>query len=76
MIRQHGEGSFLIMLVIFFLMLGVVSCVDRATCHASWAKSGFATSWGPFQGCLVQLPDGRWIPENRVREIDPKDTKK
>lgn len=40
------------------------------SCSSKWARSGMASSWGPVQGCLVQLPDGRWMPDERVREIE------
>ena len=39
-------------------------------CSSQWSRSGLATSWGPIQGCVVELPDGRWIPADRVREIE------
>lgn len=28
------------------------------------------TSWGPVKGCIVQTPNGRWLPEERIREVD------
>lgn len=40
------------------------------SCHAQWAESGMATSWGPVQGCLIQRPDGRWIPDSNYRELE------
>lgn len=39
-------------------------------CGARWQPSGLATSWGPIQGCLVQVPGGRWVPADNVRGVD------
>ena len=45
--------------------------ISWAKCHSQWEHSGMtAISWGPIQGCLVKLPDGRWLPADRIREID------
>ncbi len=38
-------------------------------CDAKWETSGFKTSYGPIKGCLIQLPDGRWIPSENYREL-------
>ena len=44
---------------------------ENAACKSKWLRSGMAdVTWGPIQGCLVRLPDGRWLPEERIREID------
>jgi len=42
------------------------------SCHSRWDESKLQASWGPVKGCLVKLPDGRWLPEDRLREIDIK----
>lgn len=39
-------------------------------CTAKWGQSGLRTSFGPIQGCLVETQPGRWLPEDRVRDID------
>lgn len=44
-------------------------------CQAQWARSGLHTEFGIFQGCLVRLPDGRWIPAETLRESDLPSTK-
>lgn len=47
-------------------------------CSSRWQHSGLKSSWGPVQGCLVQMPSGRWLPDNRVRDSDltPRDDTK
>lgn len=72
--RQRGvsdEGVTLVLgLVVLLIILGVVCAVASLSCKARWEGSGLQSSWGPMQGCLVRLPDGRWIPDDRLREID------
>lgn len=57
--------------LIGLLILGYMA-LSSVTCSARWKGSELKTDWGPIQGCRVQLPDGRWMPEDRVREIDTK----
>jgi hypothetical protein len=68
--KQKGLGE--ISMMIFFVVAGFfLYCVIGAwECSSKWGKSGMASSFGPIQGCLVQTPGGRWIPEERVREVD------
>lgn len=58
--------SYLALVLVMFIVLSFISAVS---CESVWSKSGFKTSWGPLQGCLIQMPDGRWIPEENYREI-------
>lgn len=39
-------------------------------CTSQWERSGLRSEWGPIHGCLVLLPDARWIPADRLREVD------
>lgn len=69
--RQHGteEAGFAIIVTIVFLF--VMAFFSAWSCHSKWGRSGMkAVSWGPVQGCMCQLPDGRWLPEERIREVD------
>jgi hypothetical protein len=63
--RQRGYMFYSVMLV---LIIVVTFFFDRWSCHSKWSKSGFATSWGPVQGCLIKVND-KWIPEGSYREI-------
>lgn len=71
--KQRGYTD----LIVNLILLGIVAAVivgalfaKPFACHAKWSRSGMQSSWGPLQGCVVRMPDGRWIPEERVREID------
>ncbi len=72
---RHGE---LLGLVLQLLVIGAfivapfaaIAGVDYLGCKSRWAQSALPTSWGPIQGCLVQLRDGRLVPESIVRETD------
>jgi hypothetical protein len=63
---EEVGGSLLLLAV---LVVGWL-IVAPWTCHSKWGSSGMSTSWGPIQGCLVQTPSGRWVPEDRVRDVD------
>lgn len=56
--------------IVLLLIFGGSMVLSKMACHARWEQSGMATSWGVIQGCLVKLPDGRWVPDDRVREFD------
>ena len=53
----------------------VIGCAaywfDAASCEARWVRSGMAWDYGLFQGCVVEVRPGVWVPDNRVREIEP-----
>lgn len=63
-------GELIVGLVITATTLAAVAVIAWASCGSRWEYSGLKTSWGPIKGCLVQMPDGRWLPDDRVREID------
>ncbi|HOW46091.1 MAG TPA: hypothetical protein P5305_01385 [Rubrivivax sp.] len=52
------------------VVLSLMAGVSAVLCHARWGDSGMPSSWGPLKGCHVQLPSGRWVPDDRVRETD------
>jgi hypothetical protein len=39
-------------------------------CGRRWAGSGMATTWGPVQGCQVEIRPGVFFPEDRVRAFN------
>jgi hypothetical protein len=41
-----------------------------ASCESKWARSGMHHTWGPVQGCMIEVQPGKWIPEERWREFD------
>lgn len=52
------------------VLIGAPMGLISWTCHARW--SDFESDWGPIAGCRVKI-DGKWIPENRVREWGSKE---
>lgn len=56
-------------LLIFSICVGGVATLRSVQCHARWANSGVKSSYTIGTGCLVQRPNGLWIPESAVREI-------
>ena len=69
-LEGSGDGELMFSLIIL-LVVGLGSCGwSAASCGARWDQSGLDTSWGPIQGCLVQVPDGRWVPSDNVRGVD------
>ena len=66
--RQRG---FIGEILFIIIILCVVALIDSYSCRSRWSDTGvLEVSWGPFQGCKVKLPDGRWMPEDRIREVD------
>lgn len=55
--------------ILFVIFVGV-AFLSRATCYSRWERSGMPASWGVIQGCIVEVEKGRWLPEDRVREIE------
>ena len=70
--RSSDIGAMAIAVLIIGTILGVVVgalfLFNSYVCSSRWEKSGFATSWGPIQGCLIQH-EGRWIPEENYRDM-------
>ena len=67
---MNDELIAFVALVIFALVLaGGAIAFSVLSCKYRWAESGMASSWSLFQGCLVQTKDGRWIPDDRYREL-------
>jgi hypothetical protein len=73
--KQRGwvEETLFILFMIGFcvLLFGIGAIFKNWSCKSKWEHAGMAgVTWGPVQGCLVKLPDGRWLPEERIREIN------
>lgn len=67
------ELFWIIFISIALIAGGVVVSIwlSSLSCYSRWERAGMAdVSYGPIQGCLVKMPDGRWLPSDRVREMD------
>lgn len=61
----------LMIIIAIFCILGSMPIISYFECHAKWDKAGMAAvEWGPMQGCMLKQPDGRWLPAERMREIE------
>lgn len=68
--RQRGNSTMFFTVMIFVALISGSLALDSASCTSKWEDSGFATRWGPIKGCVIQVPSGKWLPENVVREVD------
>lgn len=72
--RLVGEISFVGLVVLLLLVLAFILSLpflaDWWKCSSRWSTSGVQSSYGPIQGCLVEVKPGRWVPDDRVREVD------
>lgn len=59
-----GSVIGIILVIVVVLALGSCSCSTKA------AKQGMECSWGPIQGCMVKMPDGKWMDYDRLRYMD------
>ena len=60
----------LVIILFLALMLAASFWSSSFKCERQWSRSGIESNWALWQGCVVKLPDGRWLPADRVREID------
>jgi hypothetical protein len=69
--KQRGDSEVGLTLGGTAILLIIYAIFAAMSCHSKWGRAGMAdVSWGPIQGCMVKMPDGRWLPEERIREID------
>lgn len=68
--KQRGFVELIMYLVIAGIAVIVGWTFQSWSCSSKWEFSGMKTSYGPIKGCLVQTPNGRWMPEERIREVD------
>jgi hypothetical protein len=73
--NQRGNAELLLVIIACIFLFGGVfvlgGILSYYHCHRQWDAAGMSeVSWGVLQGCMLKMPDGRWIPAERVREID------
>lgn len=73
--KQRGEVEVLVALLagLALVLTAIVFIglkVDEIACKSRWEESGMAVRWSFWGGCQVEVQKGRWLPEERVREID------
>jgi hypothetical protein len=75
--RGFSDAGILLLIIFgvlflcFVIIPGIGMWGNWSACHAKWDRANMVSvEWGPIQGCMVKLPDGRWLPEERIREFD------
>ena len=58
--------------ILIMLIFGGFYKIDKTSCYSRWEGSGMPTTYSFLGGCKIQLPDGKWIPEDRYREFSDK----
>lgn len=56
--------------VIGALLLGIclaLIALSRTSCNAVATESDLSTRYDAWAGCMVQIDDGRWVPEDLVK---------
>lgn len=59
-------------ITIMITLITLSFSINKATCSAQWGKSGMQYSWGPIQGCMLELADKTWIPADQYRNVTSK----
>ena len=39
----------------------------ESSCYAAWNKSEMKVDYSMMGGCLIQLPNGKWIPTDALK---------
>ena len=65
--------AWLIVAGAFVLFIGGIVGVGYAwntfTCDSRWSESQMNSKFTFMNGCMLEVSPGKWIPENRYREI-------
>lgn len=69
---DYNSGGCALAASVIAIILSIVFSVGFASysCHTKAEKQGMECSWGPIQGCMVKMPDGKWIDYDRLRYMD------
>jgi hypothetical protein len=66
------KAAFLIALIVLVagtLMWFALLWVHSVKCETRWADSGMESKFSAFTGCRIQIEPGKWIPDDRYREL-------
>lgn len=65
-------GMSLFIVVIISPLFVIDYFVKGHRCNVTYGRS-YTVEFGLFQGCMVKLEDGHWIPSEMIREFNAKD---
>lgn len=52
----------------FYALLGIF--VLQPVCYAQYKNSGHEPKWDFWAGCMLKMPDGRYLPEDLVTKCE------
>lgn len=65
-------GLFVCIFIIgfFILLFSGVYFLVSSRCESRWSESGFNSKYGFLSQCQIEISPGKYIPEDRYREIE------
>lgn len=68
--KQHGEllVDFVITLVLLIIVAVISVAWSSYQCGVKWEDSGMKSEYRIGAGCMVQRPDGKWLPASSLRD--------
>lgn len=51
------------------ILISLFYPMAKKQCHERWSKSNYNTEFGFFKGCLIQLEDGSYVPQEALINI-------
>ena len=51
-------------------ILGLATWADATACRSKAGAMGKPYTWGPLQGCMIQVRPGFWLPLENYRGIE------
>lgn len=61
--------TFIAFAILFVVIGSIALALGYMSCNSRWAGT-FKTDFGVFQGCRIEVAPGKWIPEDRYREVE------
>lgn len=72
--KSKQRGELLLELVASIILLVVIGIISMAfasyQCSVHWENSGMKSEYRIGAGCMVQKPDGKWLPAKSLRDTD------
>lgn len=73
--RGYEDDNTAVGWFLFVVFLAVILSlgywISSYKCRARWEESGTRSRFQIFAGCQVQTAAGKWIPDDRIRDLNP-----
>lgn len=63
-------GLLVVIGIAITMIFGFYAIPCYLVCHSKADKQGLECEWGPIQGCMVKMPDGKWMDYDRLRYME------